>query len=159
MTTPALSFLQASGKPFRTYETEVEGVDFSSIDIGNYFAEQMGMPDARIYKSLMASAQGTLVMGLIPVTRKISLKKLAYAIDKKKATMVPPEQAEDLSGSVIGGISPFGLKTAMPIVIDKGAFAHPTIAVSGGSRELKVELTPADVVDLLGAEIAEITND
>lgn len=159
MTTAAVSFLQASGKPFRVYETEVEGVDFSSIDIGAYFAEQMGMPGDRVYKSLMASAQGTLVVGLVPVTRKISLKSLAQAVGKKKATMVPPEKAEELSGSVIGGISPFGLETPMPIVLDKGAFAHPTIAVSGGSRELKIELTPADLVDMLGAEIAEIATE
>lgn len=159
MTTEAVSFLQVSGKTFRLYETEVEGVDFANIDIGNYFAEQMGMPGAQVYKSLMASAQGTLVMGLVPVTQKISLKNLANAIGKKKATMVSPEQAEELSGSVIGGISPFGLKTPMPIVIDKGAFAHPTIAVSGGSRELKVEVTPVDFIELTGAEIAEIAID
>lgn len=159
MTTPAVSFLQASGKPFRVFETEVDGVDFSSIDIGAFFAEQMGIPGERVYKSLMASAQGQLVMGLVPVTQKISLKTLANAVGKKKATMVPPAEAEELSGSVIGGISPFGLATPMPIVIDQGAFAHPTIAVSGGSRELKVELTPADLVDMLGATIAEIAMD
>lgn len=159
MTTSAISFLQASGKPFRQYETEVDGVDYSSIDIGTYFAEQIGMPGERVYKSLMASAQGTLVMGLIPVTRKISLKNLANAIDKKKATMVPPDQAEEFSGSVIGGISPFGLKTPMPVVIDKGAFAHATIAISGGSRELKVEVTPTHAVELLGAIVADIATD
>src|SRR5699024_3544752 len=98
---------------------------------------------------------GTLVMGLIPVTRKSSLKNLANAIDKKKATMVPPDQAEEFSGSVIGGISPFDLKTPMPVVIDKGAFAHATIAISGGSRELKVEVTPTDAVELLGAIVAD----
>ncbi len=159
MTTPAVSFLQASGKPFRVFETEVDGVDFSSIDIGAFFAEQMGIPGERVYKSLMASAQGQLVMGLVPVTQKISLKSLAHAVGKKKATMVPPAEAEELSGSIIGGISPFGLATPMPIVVDQGAFAHPTIAVSGGSRELKVELTPADLVDMLGATIAEIALD
>lgn len=159
MTTSAVSFLQASGKPFRLYETQVEGVDFSTIDIGAYFAEQMGMPGEKVYKSLIAKAQGTLVMGLVPVTRKISLKELAHAVEKKKATMVAPAEAEELSGSVIGAISPFGLKTEMPVVIDKGAFAHSTIAVSGGSRELKVEVTPTDIVELTGAIVADIAID
>lgn len=159
MTTSAVSFLQASGKPFRLYETQVEGVDFSTIDIGAYFAEQMGMSGEKVYKSLIAKAQGTLVMGLVPVTRKISLKELAHAVEKKKATLVAPAEAEDLSGSVIGAISPFGLKTEMPVVIDKGAFAHSTIAVSGGSRELKVEVTPTDIVELTGAIAADIAID
>lgn len=159
MSTPAVAFLQASGKPFRVFETDVDGVDFSTIDIGAFFAEQMGIPGERVYKSLMASAQGTLVMGLVPVTGKISLKALANAVGKKKATMVPPTEAEELSGSVVGGISPFGLLTPMPIVVDQGAFAHPTIAVSGGNRQLKVELTPADLVDMLGATIAAIALD
>ena len=40
------------------------------------------------------------------------------AVHGKRAEMCPPDTAERLTGYVVGGISPFGQKRALPVVID-----------------------------------------
>lgn len=155
--TPAIDEARAAGIPFRVHEVEVEGVDFRSIDIGEFFAERTGIPGGRVFKTIVAKAQGQPVVALVPVQAKVDLKALAHAVGKKKATTLSGADAEDLTGYVIGGMSPLGLPEPLPVVIDESAWLHETIAISGGTRELKMELSPADLAELTGAARASIT--
>jgi Cys-tRNA(Pro)/Cys-tRNA(Cys) deacylase len=70
--------------------------------------------------------------------------------------MADPAAAERATGYVTGGISPFGQRSRLPIVIDASAQRWPTVYVSAGKRGLQVEVSPADLVSLTAAAVAEI---
>ena len=61
-----------------------------------------------------------------------------------------------LTGYVTGGISPFGQRRRLPVVLDEGARAHDTLFVSAGRRGLQVEVPPAALIDLLDARLADL---
>ena len=109
-------------------------------------AEALGVPPERVFKTLLAEADGVLVVGIVPVTGQLDLKALARAVGATKATMADPVAAERSTGYVVGGISPVGQKRALSTVLDDSALGHETVFVSGGRRGLDLELTPADLV-------------
>jgi Cys-tRNA(Pro)/Cys-tRNA(Cys) deacylase len=73
-------------------------------------AAALGVPPERVFKTLMASLDGTLVVGVVPVAGQLDLKALARALGGSRATMADVPTAERATGYVAGGISPVGQK-------------------------------------------------
>ncbi len=71
--------------------------------------------------------------------------------------MLPPAEAERVTGYHVGGISPFGQKKRVRVFVAQPALAHPTIIVNGGRRGLQIELAPADLVRVLDATAVELS--
>ena len=120
-------------------------------------ADKLGVDPDQVFKTLMATLDGRLVVGIVPVTLMLDLKALARALGGSKAAMADVADAERATGYVAGGISPVGQKRAHPTVLDESAGLFDTIFVSGGRRGLDVEITPTDLVEVTGAIIADIS--
>ena len=122
-------------------------------------AHALGVDPARVLKTLLASLDGSLVVGIVPVSGQLDLKALARALGGSKAVMAEVAAAERATGYVAGGISPVGQKRRHPTVVDATALDHPTVLVSGGRRGLDVELSPADLVAITGAIVDRVGRD
>ncbi|MEH3145978.1 MAG: Cys-tRNA(Pro) deacylase [Methylobacterium frigidaeris] len=126
--------------------------------IGLQAAEALGVAPSQVFKTLMALADGKPVCALVPSDREASLKKLAAAFGAKSAAMMRPPDAERVTGYHVGGISPLGQKRAVPTLVDASALDQEAIFVNGGQRGLQVRLAPGDLVALLGARTAAVTD-
>lgn len=131
-------------------------VDPGSASYGAAAAAALGVDPGRVFKTLVAEVDGRLTVGVVPVTGSLSLKALATAVGGKRAAMADPAQAERATGFVTGGISPFGQRSRLPIVVDSTAQDWPTVYVSAGRRGLQVEVAPADLLAVTGAATARI---
>ncbi len=151
--TPATVALSAAGIAFevRAYEHDPRAASY-----GLEAAEALDADPARVFKTLLASLDGSLVVGIVPVTGQLDLKALARALDGSKAVMAEVAAAERATGYVAGGISPVGQKRRHPTVLDASALEHDTILVSGGRRGFDLERAPADLVAITGAVTATI---
>ncbi|MFK0245056.1 Cys-tRNA(Pro) deacylase [Amycolatopsis azurea] len=118
--------------------------------------EALGLDPARVFKTLVADVDGKLTVGVVPVTGQLDLKALAAAAGGKKAKMADPAAAQRATGYVLGGISPLGHRSRLPVVIDASAEKFETVHCSAGRRGLEVELAPGDLVRLTGAVVAPI---
>lgn len=119
-------------------------------------AELLGLDPAQVFKTLVAEVDGTLTMGVVPVSATLDLKALAAAVHGKRARMADVTAAERATGYVAGGISPLGGRKRLPTVLDASAQELPTLFCSAGRRGLEVELAPADLARLTGARFAAI---
>jgi Cys-tRNA(Pro)/Cys-tRNA(Cys) deacylase len=119
-------------------------------------AEALGVPPARVFKTLVVSVDGALAVGVVPVAGQLDLKALAAAAGGKRAAMAEVTVAERATGYVAGGISPLGHRKRLPVVVDRSALEFATVFCSGGRRGLQIELAPADLVRAAGASVAAI---
>lgn len=151
--TPATVALTKAGIPFTLHEYEH---DPRAASYGLEAAEALGLDPAVVFKTLMASADGKLAVGIVPVTSQLDLKALARALGVSKAVMADVAAAERATGYVAGGISPVGQRRPHPAVLDESALAFDTVYVSGGRRGLDLGIAPADLVRVAGATVARI---
>jgi Cys-tRNA(Pro)/Cys-tRNA(Cys) deacylase len=151
--TPATVALTRAGVGFtlRAYEHDPRAASY-----GLEAAAALGLDPARVFKTLMATLDGRLCVGIVPVSGQLDLKALARALGGSKAAMAEVGAAERATGYVAGGISPVGQKRAHPTVLDQSALAYPTVFVSAGRRGLDLEIAPADLVRVTGAVTAPI---
>jgi Cys-tRNA(Pro)/Cys-tRNA(Cys) deacylase len=105
--TPATQALQKAGIAFTLHEYDY---DPEAPRIGLQAAEALGLDPTRVLKTLMARADREPVCVIPPSDREVSLKRLAGAAGAKHAEMLPPAEAERITGYHVGGISPFGQK-------------------------------------------------
>lgn len=155
--TPATLALTAAGVAFTLHPYEH---DPRAKDAGGYGLEAaaaLGVAPERVFKTLLATVDGALTVGIVPVSGHLDLKALARAVGGSKAQMADVAAAERATGYVAGGISPIGQRRAHPTVLDASALDHPSVLVSGGRRGLDVELAPADLVTLTAAVVAPIS--
>jgi Cys-tRNA(Pro)/Cys-tRNA(Cys) deacylase len=125
---------------------------------GPQAAQALGLDPARVFKTLIAEVDGTLTVGVLPVTGSLDLKALAASVGGKRARMADVSLAERATGYVAGGISPLGQRRRLRIVVDASAAGFDTVFCSAGRRGLEVELAPADLVGVTGAIVAPITS-
>jgi Cys-tRNA(Pro)/Cys-tRNA(Cys) deacylase len=151
--TPAIVALQTGGVVFTLHEYDY---DPGAERIGLQAADALGVPPARLLKTLMAKARD-IVCVLVPSDRELSLKKLAAAAGAKNAAMLSPAEAERVTGYHVGGISPFGQKKRVRVFVERSALAHDTIVVNGGRRGLQIELGSAELVRVLAATPADLS--
>ncbi|MCG8488303.1 MAG: Cys-tRNA(Pro) deacylase [Chromatiales bacterium] len=152
--TPAVKTAKLAGVPFQTHSYQH---DPQHDSYGMEAAEKLGLPAARVFKTLVVSIDGGgLAVGVLPVSSKLDLKALAKVLKVKKLVMAEPRAVERSSGYVLGGVSPLGQKRKLPTVIDISATQSSTIYVSAGKRGLEIELNPHDLATLLDATMAEI---
>jgi Cys-tRNA(Pro)/Cys-tRNA(Cys) deacylase len=125
--------------------------------IGLFAAEAMGVEPRRVLKTLVADVDGKPVCALVPSDHEVSLKKLAGAFDGKTAKMMSPNDAERLTGYNVGGISPFGQRRRLPVVIEEMAMTESSVFINGGQRGLQIQLDPNDAQRALNAIVRAIT--
>ncbi len=125
---------------------------------GEEAAEKLGIPEDRIFKTLVVSLDGSrLAVAVVPVSRQLDLKAMAKAAGSKRSAMADGTDVQRTTGYVLGGVSPLGQKKILKTIIDASAMTYDTIYVSAGKRGLQIELSPNDLVRLTRAGLADIS--
>jgi len=155
--TPAVTAAEKAGVKFTLHRYEH---DAGAESYGGEAAEKLGLPEDRVFKTLLASmtvdGRHTLAVAVVPVSGMLDLKRLAAALGGKKAEMADVAEAQRATGYLVGGISPLGQKKRLPTVLDESALKLETVFVSAGRRGLEIELAPADLQRLTNAKVAAV---
>ena len=121
-------------------------------------AAYLGQDPEQVFKTLVTkAASGAYYVFDIPVAENLDLKKAAKAVGEKSIAMIPQKELLPLTGYIHGGCSPVGMKKQFPTVFHETAELLDTICVSAGKVGFQVEVRPGDLLDLLGADTADIT--
>jgi Cys-tRNA(Pro)/Cys-tRNA(Cys) deacylase len=137
-----------------------EVITYQHMEKGAEFAAQtVGFPLSQTIKTLVVSLdKNNFVLALMPGDCQLSLKKLASAFNAKRAVMADTKAAERLTGYLVGGISPFGIKKQLPVIMEQQLLAYDEVMINGGRRGVMLKMTPRDIVAVLNAETINMVN-
>jgi Cys-tRNA(Pro)/Cys-tRNA(Cys) deacylase len=153
--TPAINLLKKNKCDFKIHKYDH---DPACTDFGDEAVEKLGLDAKQVYKTLLVElSPKELVVCVLPVSNQLSLKEVASAFDVKKAVMANKDEAQKVTGYLLGGISPLGQKKLLRTVLDESVKFFETIFISGGKRGLDIEVKPQDLEKLLKAKIRKIT--
>lgn len=129
--TPAMRALSEAGIAFTPVEYTHHD---ASTDFGAEAAWETGIDLDRIYKTLIVSVGERLAVGVVPVSGRLDLKRIAGALGAARPrwpTRAPPSAAR----YVLGGVSPLGQRTPLPTVIDASARRWDVMHASPAASE------------------------
>ena len=145
--------LDAAKIPYTVKEYVVDENDLSGIHI----AEQIGLPFAQVFKTLVAKGDKTgIVVFCIPVDKEIDLKRAAVVTGNKKIEMLPVKDLLATTGYIRGGCSPIGMKKKFPTYIEESAREFDEITVSAGIRGAQLLLRVDQLVKFVDAKMCQI---
>ncbi len=155
MKTRGISFLEKKGIEFKVflYDHKVKGAEFAS--------EQTGIELERMIKTLVVcDVRGKdFFFVLMPGDKSVDMKKLAKCLGLKKMRMSTIDEAQKLTDYLVGGISPFGAKTKLPVVLEESLEKFEKVGINGGGRGVIVELALNDLKSLLNPKLCNIKKD
>ena len=154
--TRALLFLKEQGVAFDVHQYEYRGTGH----VAQTAAAAIGAPPEAVIKTVVFMVDGDPVLALMDAAGRVSVSRLAAALgSKSRAAECQPDDAERFTGYQVGGISPFGTRRRMPVVLDELLTLLPRVFINGGSRGLIVSLDTEDLIKVLDAVVANIRTD
>ncbi len=151
MSTRAIKFLKRKNIPFDVvrYTHEEKGAESA--------ARATGFALERVVKTLMVDlGDKKCLLALLPGDKQLDLKGIARMYSVKRAVMADTETAERLTGYLVGGISPFGVKQSLSVVIEESILQFDRVLINAGQRGIMLLLMPEDIVKALDGKVSKI---
>ncbi len=149
--TPAIRVL-------REKKIEFEPHVYEYVEKGgaSHSSKELGVDEHAIIKTLIfeTNEKKPLIV-LMHGDLQVSTKNLARHLNVKTVAPVSPEKAFKLTGYLVGGTSPFGTKTKMPVYAEKTIFNLNKIYINGGKRGFLIAIAPPTLKDVLKIEEIE----
>jgi Cys-tRNA(Pro)/Cys-tRNA(Cys) deacylase len=137
---------------------EYDGSQFHSAD---EVAQLIGVPVDQVYKTIVVLREDKTrkpLLVMVAAPREIDLKQLAASLGEKKLHIAKHDEAEQLTGLQVGGISALALlNKPFEVCLDRPALAFDHIHISGGQRGLDVQIGVKDLITLTKAKMVEAT--
>lgn len=136
--TPAVRVLRERKVAFapHLYEYEERGGTRRS-------AAELKVDEHAVVKTLvMETERHKPLVVLMHGDREVSTKQLARALGVKSVRPCDPAVAQRHTGYQVGGTSPFGTRTALPVYVERTIFELPRVYINGGKRGFLVEIDP-----------------
>ena len=152
--TNAMQKLDKAGIKYEPIEYVPDDSDLSGVHI----AKQTGLPPEIMFKTLVARGEkrGLLVF-CIPVNAELDLKKCAAVAGDKRVELVAVKELLGLTGYIRGGCSPIGMKKDFPTYFDETVILYDKITVSAGIKGCQLMLSQSELIDFIGATVADLT--
>jgi len=150
--TPATVFLKFHEVSYS--EHEYQYVEHGGTGVSS---ASLGVPEHAVVKTLvMQDEGGKPLIVLMHGDRKVSTKNLARQAGVKRIEPCKPDAALRHSGYQVGGISPFGVRKALPVYMERSILDLPTIYINGGRRGFLVGIAPGEIVRTLDPQVVKV---
>lgn len=151
--TNAARLLDKAGIPYRLIPYEFDENDLAA----QHVADSLGQDIAMVFKTLVLHGDKTgHIVCVVPGNMEVDLKALAKASGNKKVEMIAMKDLLSVTGYIRGGCSPVGMKKRFPTFFHSTALSFDHIYVSAGVRGLQLEISPSELIDFTGAEVADV---
>ena len=142
--TPAVRALRAAGVELDPFLYEYDAGGTAEV------AAALGVDEHLVIKTLiLEDNQHRGLIMLMHGDRQVATGTLARSIGVKSLQPCDPRVAERHTGYRVGGTSPFGTRTALPVYCEHSITTLPRLYINGGKRGFIVGLAPTELLRVL----------
>lgn len=150
--TPALRSVEGSGLRFDVVRTERPG----SVEES---AALQGIQVGQLLRTIVIRrGSDDYVFVLVPGGRQIDWPKLRGHLRVSRVSLPDEVEAKAATGYERGAITPFGSRTAWPVIVDQTVAGLDRVAIGGGGRGVNLHLSAADLVAHFRADVADVSS-
>lgn len=136
-----------------SYEVYNHPTAFTAQEI----AAAQHIPGKEMAKVVMLKADGSLVMAVIPASRKISLEKVRATLGAKEVNLATEEEfASKFPNCEIGAMPPFGNLFGLPVYIDPMLEEDESIYFNAGNHQQTVRVRYKDFKRLVEPRVVSL---
>jgi prolyl-tRNA editing enzyme YbaK/EbsC (Cys-tRNA(Pro) deacylase) len=143
--------LDSSDAIYSTMECEPDLADTAA------FCDHYGVPPEQSANAIVIASKrpaGLYAMFLVLSTTRLDVNgKGRQLMQAKKASFASAETTAEVTGMVMGGVTPFGRPPNIPLFVDEAVMNHAWVVVGGGSRDMKVKVDPEVFTRLPGTSV------
>lgn len=123
------------------------------------FCSHYGYPMDQSANTIMVASRkppGHHAACVVLATHRLDVnKRVRRLLGVQKLSFAPAEVTAEVTGMLIGGVTPLALPPGLPLWVDAAVMEHDWVILGGGSRSLKVKVDPRALTMLPGAELIE----
>jgi len=148
-----LDVLEASGRPY-----ELIACDPAFADTAEFCA-RYGYPLDRSANTIVVASKrppGRHAACVVLANTRLDVnKRVRDVLGVRKLSFASPEVTQEVTGMMIGGVTPFSLPPSISLLIDDRVMALDWVILGGGSRSLKIKIGPDVLLGLTSAGVIE----
>jgi prolyl-tRNA editing enzyme YbaK/EbsC (Cys-tRNA(Pro) deacylase) len=148
----AIAQLDELGLTYEVMECDPELADTAA------FCEHYGVPLDRSGNCIIVATKREpkqFCACLVLSNVRLDVNKTVKGLLGARCSFAAPEETMELTGMMIGGVTPFGLPSDLPLYVDAPIEELDYLVVGGGSRSQKLKVPPAAITALPNAELIE----
>ncbi|MFC2177102.1 YbaK/EbsC family protein [Actinomycetota bacterium] len=91
-------------------------------------------------------------------TRLDANKTVRRLMDVRKLSFAPADVTAEVTGMIMGGVTPFALPDDLPLYVDAAVMERDWVILGGGSRSLKIKISPQALAAVGGQTVTDLAN-
>ena len=156
--------------PMKNQETvfatlERLGIAYETVDCDPEFADTASFCER--YDFALADSANTIVVAsrkpaglfaacVVLATTRLDVNRVVRRrLGASRASFATAEQTTQITGMMIGGVTPPGLPPGLPLWVDQRVMERSRVIIGAGSRSKKILLPPEGFLALPGCEVVE----
>ena len=145
--------LESAGAEFEMFEIDPDFADTAQ------FCEKYGFPLEKSGNTIVVASkrgQKKYCACIVAATDRLDVnKRVKGLMEVSRASFASADETMELTGMMIGGVTPFGLPDDLPIYVDAKLRDLDYVILGGGSRSFKLKMPPPELEKLSNLEFIE----
>ena len=149
--TPALAALRDAGLEYEVVRTPRAGSAEESAELQGIEIHQL------VRTIVLRRSEDDYIFVLVPGGRTIDWPKLRAHLNVSRLSLPDKGEATAATGYERGAITPFGSRTAWPVIADASIVGLPRVAIGGGAHGVNLHVAADDLISYLDADVTDVT--
>lgn len=123
-------------------------------------AAALGVTESQIVKTIVFEGKKSsecVAVAIVTGDARVDRGRVAAELGLPTLKLASSTTVSTVIGYEVGGVPPVAHATSVPIVVDRAVFAHSLVYGGGGDEFHMLEITPAEILRLTGARVADVT--
>jgi prolyl-tRNA editing enzyme YbaK/EbsC (Cys-tRNA(Pro) deacylase) len=120
------------------------------------FCARYGFPPERSLNTIVVASKReprSFAACVVQATARLDVNhRVRGLMGVSRLSFASPEETTQLTGMLVGGVTPFGLPEGWPIYVDERALPLDWVILGGGNRSSKLRLHPRELLRIPGAQ-------